>query len=90
MRKLDYFKVNKYSSIDENILYISSNILEILSSGNKSLEKIIENYQRKYSSDLSLNMETNIYLAILFLFETGKINLKNKKIRLDVEKIDFK
>lgn len=90
MRKLDYFKVNKYSSIDENILYISSNILEILSSGNKSLEKIIENYQRKYSSNLSLNMETNIYLAILFLFETGKINLKNKKIRLDVEKIDFK
>ncbi|MCC0735323.1 hypothetical protein KGF36_11790 [Clostridioides sp. ZZV14-6009] len=87
---MDYFKVNKYSSIDENILYISSNILEILSSGNKSLEKIIENYQRKYSSDLSLNMETNIYLAILFLFETGKINLKNKKIRLDVEKIDFK
>lgn len=25
---MDYFKVNKYSSVEENILYISSNIIE--------------------------------------------------------------
>ena len=34
---MDYFKINKYSSIEENILYISKNIIELLKGSEKSL-----------------------------------------------------
>ena len=70
---MDYFKVNKYSLIDENIIFISSNIIEILNSGAKSFGKAMDEYQKKYGADMSLNMEMNIYLAMLFLYEIGKI-----------------
>ena len=39
---MDYFRVNKYSSIDDNILYIANNLIEIISGGYKSFGKIVE------------------------------------------------
>lgn len=87
---MDYFKVNKYSSIDENILYVANNIIEILKDGSKNFGKVIEKYQQYYSTELSLNMETNIYLAMLFLYQIGKIRIVDEKIGLEVDKIDIK
>ncbi len=87
---MDYFKINKYSSVEENILYIASNIIEILKSGNKSFGKVLEKYQYNYASNFSLNMETNVYLAMLFLYGIGKITIENDKIKLEERKIDFK
>lgn len=81
---MDYFKLNKYSIVDENILYIAKNIIEILNSSDKSFGKIMEIYKNKYSPDMSLNIETNIYLAMSFLFSTGKIKLDDKFIRLEM------
>ena len=76
---MDYFKINKYSSIEENILYISKNISE------KEFGKIVELYEKKFFTEMSVNIETSIYLAILFLFGIGKIDIENKKIKLVVE-----
>lgn len=86
---MDYFKVNKYSLIDENIIYISSNIIDILSSGAKSFAKTIDEYQKRYSPNMSLNLETNIYLSALFLYEIGKLKFDGKKISLEVRKLDL-
>lgn len=86
---VDYFKVNKYSSIDDNILYIANNLIDIISGGYKSFGKVVEKYQQKYSTELSLNMETNIYLAMLFLYGIGKIDIKDNKIGMEVKKVDF-
>lgn len=86
---MDYFKINKYSSIDDNILYIANNLIDIISGGYKSFGKIVEEYQQKYCSELSLNMEMNIYLAMLFLYGIGKIDVKDNKIGMEVNKIDF-
>lgn len=87
---MDYFKINKYSLIDENIIFISSNIMGILSDGAKSFGKIMNEYQKKYALDMSLNLEMNIYLSMLFLYEIGKINFDGKKISLEVRKLDLK
>lgn len=38
---MDYFKINKYSSIEENILYISKNIIELLKGSEKEFGKIV-------------------------------------------------
>ena len=82
---MDYFKINKYSSIEENILYISKNIIELLKGSEKVLGKIVELYEKKFFTEMSVNIETSIYLAILFLFGIGKIDIENKKIKLVVE-----
>ena len=82
---MDYFKINKYSSIEENILYISKNIIELLKGSEKEFGKIVELYEKKFFTEMSVNIETSIYLAILFLFGIGKIDIENKKIKLVVE-----
>lgn len=83
---MDYFKVNKYSSMDDNILYIAKNLIGIISGGYKPFGEIVAKYQKEYSPELGLNMETNIYLAMIFLYGVGKINIKDNKIGMEVEK----
>lgn len=41
--------------------------------------------KKKFFTEMSVNIETSIYLAILFLFGIGKIDIENKKIKLVVE-----
>lgn len=86
---MDYFKINKYSLIDENIIYISSNIIDILTNGAKSFGKIIDEYQKIYGESMSLNLEINVYLSMLFLYELGQISFDGKKISLEVNKYDL-
>lgn len=81
---MDYFKVNKYSSVEENILYISNNIIELLKGSEKEFGKLVELYEKKFFPEISVNIETSIYLAMLFLFSIGKIEIENKKIKLVV------
>ena len=68
---MDYFKVNKYSSVEENILYISSNIIEL--------------YEKRFCPEISVNIETCIYLSMLFLYGIGKVEMNDKKIKLVVK-----
>ena len=81
---MNYFKVNKYSSVEENILYISNNILELLKGSEKEFGKLVELYEKKFFPEISVNIQTSIYLAMLFLFGIGKIEMENKKIKLVV------
>ena len=81
---MDYFRINKYSSIDENILYISSNIIEILKGSDKDFGKLVEQYEKRYFSGININIEISIYLAMMFLYGIGKIEIKDKKIILVV------
>ena len=81
---MDYFKVNKYSSVEENILYISNNIIELLKGSEKEFGKLVELYEKNYFPEINVNIETSIYLAMLFLFSIGKIEVENKKIKLVV------
>lgn len=85
---MDYFRVNKYSTIDENILYISGNIVEILKGNDKDFGKLVECYEKRYFLEINVNIEMSIYLAMMFLYGIGKIEVKDKKIKLVVEKYD--
>ena len=82
---MDYFRINKYSSIDENILYISSNIIEILKGSDKDFGKLVELYEKRYFSGININIEISIYLAMMFLYGIGNIEIKEKKIKLVVK-----
>lgn len=86
MRKtMDYFKVNKYSSVEENILYISSNIIELLKGSEKEFGKLVELYEKRFCPEISINIETCIYLSMLFLYGIGKVEMNDKKIKLVVK-----
>lgn len=82
---MDYFKVNKYSAVEENILYISNNIIELLKGNEKEFGKLIELYEERFCPEISVNVETNIYLSMLFLYGIGKIEINDKKIKLVVK-----
>lgn len=86
---MDYFMINKYSSIDENILYIARNIMDILSQGDKTFGKLVDEYQSKYTESVSLNVEIKIYMALSFLFVTNKVAFDNKRLRLEVKQSDI-
>ena len=57
------------------------NIIELLKGSEKEFGKILELYEKKFFTEMSVNIETSIYLAILFLFGIGKIDIENKKIK---------
>lgn len=77
---MDYFMINKYSAVDENILLIAKNIMGIVEESDKSLSKIFKIYQERYTLEISISMEANIYLAMEFLYSTGQIEYNNKHI----------
>ena len=82
---MDYFKVNKYSPVEENILYISNNIIELLKVNEQEFGKLVELYEDKFCPEMSINIDTSIYLAMIFLYGIGKIEVKGKKIKLVVK-----
>ncbi len=82
---MDYFRINKYSSIDENILYISNNIIEILKRGDRDFGKLVEQYEKTYFPGININIEISIYLAMIFLYGIGEIEVKDRKIKLVVK-----
>lgn len=54
---MDYFKINKYSSIEENILYISKNIIELLKGSEKEFGKIVELYEKKFFTEINIGVQ---------------------------------
>jgi hypothetical protein len=79
---MEYFLINKHTILDENILYVTKNIYRILSHDKMDISKIISEYEKIYGSSLGLNIETNIYLSIAFLYVTNKIILDGNKLKL--------
>ena len=73
---IDCFKVNKYQSIDEHILYISMNIYRILEKPH-----FFEKYSKENKIELSINLERLLYLALTFLFSLDIIDTSENMIR---------
>ncbi|MGL5715524.1 MAG: ABC-three component system middle component 6 [Paraclostridium sp.] len=77
---IDCFKVNKYQSIDEHILYIAMNIYKILDKP-EHIDLIFDRYSRVNNVDLSINLERLLYLALTFLFSLGLVEVSENMVR---------
>ncbi len=73
---MDYFLTNKYQPLDENVLFASKIILELVND-KKHLDELFADYAKTRNIALSLNMERILYLAISFLYALGRIRLNN-------------
>lgn len=77
---IDCFKVNKYQSIDEHILYIAMNIYKILEKP-QHIDVIFDKYSKESGIELSLNLERLLYLALTFLFSVGMVDIDGNMVR---------
>lgn len=80
IKLIDCFKVNKYQSIDEHILYISMNIYKILNKP-QHIDVIFDTYSKENNIELSINLERLLYLALTFLFSLGVVEVSENMVR---------
>lgn len=69
---MDYFRINKYQSIHENIPYIASQVYSILLKP-KRFSNILDEYTNTHKISKGINIEKNIKMAIIFLYSIGKV-----------------
>lgn len=77
---IDCFKLNKYQSIEENILYIGMRIYKMLDKP-KHIDVLFEKYSKENAIELSINLERLLYLALTFLFSIGMVEMNENLIR---------
>ncbi len=77
---IDCFRVNKYQSIDEHILYIAMNIYKILDKP-EHIDLIFDKYSKANNVELSINLERLLYLALTFLFSLGLVEMSENMVR---------
>ena len=77
---IDCFKINKYQSVDENILYIAMQLYKLLSKA-EHIDTLFDKYSKERNIELSVNLERLLYLALTFLYMIGMIETKDNLIR---------
>ncbi len=77
---MDFFKFNKYNSLDENVLIASKYIYEIVED-EMAIDEVFEEYSRRRSIALNLSLERILYLSLTFLFAVGKLEINYHRIK---------
>lgn len=77
---IDFFKFNKYHSINENIPYTAMKLYSLLDKP-KHIDVLFNDYIEDTNLSLSLNLERLLYLALTFLFSIGTIENDGVLIR---------
>ncbi|WP_222666467.1 hypothetical protein [Clostridium botulinum] len=77
---IDCFKINKYQSVDENILYIAMHLYKLLNKA-EHIDILFDKYSKEKNIELSVNLERLLYLALTFLYSIGMIGAKGNLIR---------
>lgn len=77
---IDFFSINKYQSVNENILYISMNLYKLVNRP-QSIDSLFEKYSKINNVELSLNLERLLFLALTFLFSVELIDMDDNLIR---------
>jgi hypothetical protein len=77
---IDCFKMNKYQSVDENILYMSMQIYKLLDKS-EHIDTLFDKYSKKQNTNLSVNLERLLYLALTFLYSIGMVETKGNLVR---------
>lgn len=76
---MDFFKLTKYRSLDENVLLVSKELYEIVDD-KIHIDELFDRYSARRNITLNLNVERILYLSLLFLFSVGKIKINKNFI----------
>ena len=77
---MDNFKLSKYQTIHDNIPYMAQIAYKLIDS-EISIDELLQKYEVHTDLKLSINLEKIIYLALMFLYAIGKIQITNGLIK---------
>lgn len=76
---MEYFKLNKFQLKYENPLFLSKEIYYLLKTP-KTLDQLIRSLGKQLDTNLTVELESTIFLSLLFLYSNGIIDSQNDKI----------
>jgi len=77
--KMDYFLVSKHQIVEENILFTSKMLYQLLDS-ELHVDELFLKYASKRNIILNLNIERILYLSLTLLFAMGLISANQNMI----------
>lgn len=79
---MEYFGLSKYQTVQENILY-SSMVLYNLIDEEIEIDELFNKYADVNNITLNLNIERILFLCLIFLYSIEKIKLNGNYIKRD-------
>lgn len=76
---MDFFELNKYQSLEENILYTSKHLYGLLNQ-KKHIDVLFTEFANNQKLILNINIERILYLALTLLYSLGIITIKNNMV----------
>lgn len=77
---MSFFLINKYQNPNDNILFASKILLELLDE-EKHIDELFNNFSIETNSELNINLERTLFLSITFLYSLNIVSLENNFIK---------
>lgn len=78
---MSFFLINKYQTPNDNILFVSKILLDLLQDGEKHIDELFNDFSIRTKKDLNINLERTLFLSITFLYSLNIINVNNNFIK---------
>ncbi|KAA0814986.1 hypothetical protein DN403_26200 [Bacillus sp. AY2-1] len=79
---MNYFMMDKYQSIEENVLYSAKVLYSLLIKGKSiHIDELFELFAEKQGIILNINIERVLYLSMTFLYVTSLIDFNSNMIK---------
>ncbi|ATP92686.1 hypothetical protein CSE15_01305 [Bacillus altitudinis] len=76
---MNHFLLNKFNAIEENVLYSSKVLYELLEK-EKHIDQLFLDYANSQDIIINLNIERILYLSLTFLYSLGKVSFNQNMI----------
>ncbi len=77
--EMNHFLLTKYNAVEENILYSSKILYELLEK-EKHIDQLFLDYAKSQVIIINLNIERILYLSLTFLYSLGKVSFNQNMI----------
>ncbi|MGG0460275.1 hypothetical protein [Priestia aryabhattai] len=77
--KMNHFLLTKYNAVEENVLYSSKILYELLEK-EKHIDQLFLDYADSQDLIINLNIERILYLSLTFLYSLGKVSFNQNMI----------
>lgn len=81
--ELDYFLVSKHQIIEENVLFTSKTLYELLEK-EQHIDELFLIYTRERNITLNINMERILYLSLALLYSLNLIAVNKNMIKRNI------
>jgi hypothetical protein len=77
---MNFFLLNKHQSIEENVIFTSKILYELLNN-EKHIDELFQQFANEQQITLNLNVERILYLSLVLLYSFDLIVIKNNLVK---------